>query len=97
MAAVSKAISAVEASGGDEQLAAKILEFIKSSDPAHAGGAANGGGAALRGVDEGAREELRFRLHVALGRLGDAGRSALELARLDQVRRIDWLVGRFKS
>jgi hypothetical protein len=87
--AIGKAIGLVEASGGDTRLAAAILDVIdagpagapRGDDGSSSKGAAGGAG----GMDEGAREELRFRLHMALGRLSEAGRSALEIARVGQV------------
>jgi hypothetical protein len=84
-AAINKAIALVEAGGGDAQLAAAILAALDAGGKD--GGSAGSGGGGSGGMDERAREELRFRLHMAMGRLGDAGRSALESARTEQVRR----------
>jgi hypothetical protein len=85
VAAANKAIALVEARGGDAVLAERVLAFIDggagTSGVAGAGGGGGGGGS----LEEGPREELRFRLHVALGRPAEAGRAALELARIEQV------------
>jgi hypothetical protein len=105
-AAISKAITLVEASGGDAQLAAAVLDHLNTapvaapqSRPATSGSAAAGGGtgasagggggssggAISAAAGEVGIEELRFRLHMALGRLAEAARSALEDARREQV------------
>ncbi|GBF91989.1 hypothetical protein Rsub_04713 [Raphidocelis subcapitata] len=97
-AAISKAIALVEASGGDAQLAAAILDHLNTAPAGEqarpaAGGAASaegagadsgGGGGGAAAAGEVGVEELRFRLHMALGRLPEAARSALEDARREQ-------------
>ena len=91
-----RATALFEASGGDTELAGLILGLLDGAAGGEGGGrvttaaavaAATASAGATQGFDgeESARHELRLRLLMALGRLPEAAKSALELARRDQV------------